>query len=295
MKTTDALTLAQSANPEVNSITSTAQIATLWGGMGSIVRLECQANNSNDNITIIAKRIRCSNPRSFGDKRKAASYQVEASFYGSDACLELSEKHICCKGLHTDNDGNGTITILMKPLPNPSLYSMEGDVAKAAVRSVARLHAFFWGNAKSTKAVEDIGLAPQGTYWYLDTRPDEYEYMDGRRGISRKLKQAAFGIDRALKEHEYQTICHGDLKACNMSMSTDPSYVTFVDFQYLGRACPAKDLAYLFVCGMDIDSDFEDRQEEELLSLYIDELAANGVGEDKDAPLPTLEKLKSAL
>mmetsp|Transcript_11873 Transcript_11873/g.30124 ORF Transcript_11873/g.30124 Transcript_11873/m.30124 type:complete len:336 (+) Transcript_11873:112-1119(+) len=295
MKTADALALARSADPEVKSITSVSQIATLWGGMGSIVRLKCQVEGPNESITIIAKRIRCSNPRSFGDRRKAASYQVEASFYGSDACLELSEKDICCKGLHTDDDGNGSITILMNPLPNQSLHYMEGDVAKAAVRSVARLHAYFWGDSKSTQAVEEIGLAAQGTYWYLDTRPDEYEYMDGRRGISRKLKKAAFGIDRALKEHEYQTICHGDLKACNMSMSEDPSYVTFVDFQYLGRACPAKDIAYLFVCGMDIDADFEERQEEELLSLYIDELAANGVGENKDAPLPTVEKLKIAL
>ena len=294
MKKTEALVLAQSAVSGVTSITSVSQIATLWGGMGSIVRMQCECND-DENATLIAKRIKCTNPRSFGDKRKAASYQVEASFYGSDACLELFQKHICCKGLHTDDDGNGSITILMTPLPNPSLHWMEGEVAKAAVRSVARLHAYFWGDAKSTHAVEAIGLAAQGTYWYLDTRPDEYENMDGRAGISRKLKKAAFGIDRALKEHEYQTICHGDLKACNMSMSADPSYVTFVDFQYLGRACPAKDLAYLFVCGMDLDSDFEERQEDELLLLYIDELAKNGVGESKDAPLPTLDKLKEAL
>jgi len=299
MKTADALALARSADPAVQSVTSVSQIATLWGGMGSIVGLKCECGcekgDSTKQKTIIAKRIRCSNPRSFGDRRKAASYKVEASFYGSDACSELSEQHICCKGMHTEDDGSGSITILMTPLPNPALWSMEGDVARAAVRSVARLHARFWGNPKSTTAVEEIGLAAQGTYWYLDTRPDEYEMMDGRTGISRKLKKAAFGIDRALKEHEYQTICHGDLKACNMSMSKNPSYVTLVDFQYLGRACPAKDLAYLFVCGMDVDEDFEERQEGELLGLYIDELAANGVGHEKEAPLPKLETLKQAL
>jgi thiamine kinase-like enzyme len=295
MKTADALALARSADPEVKSVKSVSQIATLWGGMGSIVRLQCGMETPGKSATMIAKRIRCSNPRSFGDKRKAASYQVEASFYGSEACRQLCEKHVCCRGLHTHDDGNGSITIMMTPLPNPSLHCMEGETAKAAVRSVARLHAYFWGNAKSTYAVEKIGLAAQGTYWYLDTRPDEYEFIDGRSGISRKLKKAARGIDRALKEHDYQTICHGDLKACNMSASKDPSYATFVDFQYLGRACPAKDLAYIFVCGMDVDEDFEERQEDELLRLYIDELAANGVGDDEDAPLPTLEKLKNAL
>ena len=302
MKSTDALALARSADPEVIAVESVSRIASLWGGMGSIVRLRCETKtgggstaNGTTSSTLIAKRIRCSNPRSFGDKRKAASYEVEASFYGSEACRELSERHVCCRGLHTQDDGNGSITILMAPLPNPTLHAMGGEVAKAAVRSVARLHAYFWGDAASTRAVERIGLAAQGTYWYLDTRPDEYEWMDGRTGISRRLKRAARGIDRALKCHEYQTICHGDLKACNMSLSEDPNFVTFVDFQYLGRACPCKDLAYLFVCGMDVDEDFEEKQEDELLRLYIEELAANGVGDDREAPLPKLEKLKHAL
>lgn len=299
MKTADALALARLADPEVKSVVSVSQIATLWGGMGSIVRLECRKGGNNQTTattTMIAKKIRCSNPRSFGDKRKAASYKVEASFYASDACSKLSNENVCCRGLHIHDDENGSITILMTPLPNHTLRCMEGEVARAAVRSVARLHAYFWGRTKSTAAVEKIGLAAQGTYWYLDTRADEYEYMDGRKGISRRLKQAARGIDMALKEHEYQTICHGDLKACNMSLSEDPSRVTLVDFQYAGRTCPAKDLAYLFVCGADVDEDFEAKQEDELLLLYIDELASNGVGgDDIDAPLPTLEKLKYAL
>lgn len=293
MKTAEALALCKLADPDVTAVTSQTRVANLWAGMGSIVRLEC--NKISGKATFIAKKIKCSNPRSFGDKRKAASYCVEASFYGSTFCRELSEQGICCQGFHTEDDGNGSITILMEPLANRTLWSMEGKIAEAAVRSVAKLHACFWGEEKSNSAVRDVGLAEQGTYWYLDTRPDEYDNMDGRNGISARLKRAARGIDAALKEHEYQTICHGDLKACNMSMSNDPSYVTFVDFQYLGKACPAKDLAYLFVCGMDIDDDFEERQEDELLQLYIDELAANGVGEDANAPLPTLNKLKEAL
>mmetsp|Transcript_23917 Transcript_23917/g.66270 ORF Transcript_23917/g.66270 Transcript_23917/m.66270 type:complete len:337 (-) Transcript_23917:499-1509(-) len=298
MKTAEALALCKLADADVTTVNSQSQIANLWAGMGSIVRLKCDRNSKSSGKTqktIIAKRIKCLNARSFGDKRKAASYRVEASFYGSLYCRELSEQGICCQGLHTEDDGMGSITILMEPLPNHTLHYMNGKIAEAAVRSVAKLHAYFWGISKSTSAVNDVGLAEQGTYWYLDTRPDEYDNMDGRRGLSGRLKRAAHGIDTALKEHEYQTICHGDLKACNMSMSRDPSYVTFVDFQYLGKACPTKDLAYLFVCGMDIDDDFEERQEDELLRLYIDELASNGVGKDKDAPLPTLERLKEVI
>ncbi|KAL3909743.1 MAG: hypothetical protein SGILL_007964 [Bacillariaceae sp.] len=294
MKTADALALVQSAYPDVTSVTSQSQIATLWAGMGSILRLQCK-DASGSVKTVIAKYIKCTNPKSFGDKRKRDSYHVETAFYGSRYCSDLSKGHICCRGLHTEDDGNGEITILMSPLPNSTIHYMQGDAAKAAVCSVARLHAYFWGNEKADAAV-DAGLAKQGTYWYLDTRPDEYESMS-KHGLSGKLKKAAHAIDEALKSHKYQTICHGDLKACNMSMSESPSYVTFVDFQYLGKACPAKDLAYLFCCGMDIDHDFEERQEREMLEIYIKEMSANGVGSEDVVgdPLPTAEELTEAL
>ena len=82
-----------------------------------------------------------------------------------------------------------------------------------------------------------------------------------------------------------------------MSMSNDPRYVTLVDFQYVGRSCCAKDLAYLFVCGMDVDDDFEERQEAEMLGLYIEELKANGVrsNDHGDCTLPTIDGLRDAL
>ena len=299
MKNSEALALAQTADPSITSVSSTNQIATLWAGMGQIVRVQCQTS-SGTTKTIIAKHIKCKNPRSFGDKRKAASYHVEAAFY-SKYSAELSDMHICCKGLHVEDESSGKnggaeITIVMTPLPNNTIHYMSGDTAKAAVLSVARLHAHFWGRSKADAAVEN-GLAPQGTYWYLDTRPDEYDGMP-RHGLSGKLRKAARDIDEALKSHPYQTVCHGDLKSCNMSMSDDPRYVTLVDFQYVGRACCAKDLAYLFVCGMDVDDDFEDRQEEEILRLYIDELKANGVGRSDDgdnSPLPTIHGLKDSL
>ena len=298
MKNSEALALAQAADPSIISVSSTSHIASLWAGMGQIIRVQCQMS-SGTKKTIIAKHIKCKNPRSFGDKRKAASYHVEAAFY-SKYSAELSQKHICCQGLHVEDESSGMngeaeITIVMTPLPNNTIHYMDGDTAKAAVRSVARLHAHFWGQAKSDAAVAN-GLANQGTYWYLDTRPDEFDGMP-RHGLSGKLKKAARDIDEALKSHPYQTVCHGDLKSCNMSMSNDPRYVTLVDFQYVGRSCCAKDLAYLFVCGMDVDDDFEERQEAEMLGLYIEELKANGVGGDGhgDSPLPTIDGLRDAL
>ena len=56
-------------------------------------------------------------------------------------------------------------------------------------------------------------------------------------------------------------------------------------------------MAYLFVCGMDVDDEFEERGESEFLQLYMDELAAYGVGgeEGDGTPLPTLDGLRAAL
>ena len=288
MKNADALSLAQAANSNVVKVTSIRSIARLWAGMGHIQSLTCQTKDK-DNVEIIAKQISCPNPRSFGDKRKAASYHVEANFYEKHSST-LHDQGICCQGLHVANDGRGEISILMTPLPHHTLHYMSGDTADAAIRSVARLHAYFWG-VKADEAVEEGGLAPQGCYWYLDTRPDEFESMSNR-GVEGMLKRAARAIDEKLKSNPYQTVCHGDLKACNMSLSTDTNYVTLVDFQYVGKACFAKDLAYLFVCGMDVDSDFEERQEEAYLNLYLKELQKNGVQRDE---LPSLEEAVHAL
>ena len=67
-------------DPSITSVSSTSHIASLWAGMGQIIRVQCQTS-SGTKKTMIAKQIRCKNPRSFGDKRKAASYHVEAAFY----------------------------------------------------------------------------------------------------------------------------------------------------------------------------------------------------------------------
>eukprot|EP00527_Entomoneis_sp_CCMP2396_P004516 CAMPEP_0198147106 /NCGR_PEP_ID=MMETSP1443-20131203/33237_1 /TAXON_ID=186043 /ORGANISM="Entomoneis sp., Strain CCMP2396" /LENGTH=82 /DNA_ID=CAMNT_0043811263 /DNA_START=22 /DNA_END=267 /DNA_ORIENTATION=- len=80
MKNAEALALARSADPNIASISSVRSIARLWAGMGSIQSFQCETKDGK-NVTIIAKKISCPNPQSFGDKRKAASYHAEASFY----------------------------------------------------------------------------------------------------------------------------------------------------------------------------------------------------------------------
>uniref|UniRef100_A0A7S0GJU8 Protein kinase domain-containing protein n=1 Tax=Proboscia inermis TaxID=420281 RepID=A0A7S0GJU8_9STRA len=202
MKKNTALVLAQAAVPTVSQVISVKSIARLWGGMGSVIRVQC------DSIDLIIKVIECRNPISHGDLRKAASYVVECNFYMLYSQYLCDS--ICCKGLHCANDDRGNITIVMTPLPHPTMHSIEGeDSSLACLRSIAHLHAYFWGE-KSNIAVSN-GLAEQGGYWYLDTRPDEYSSMS-KHGLEGKLRNVARGIDRCLKDHPYQTCLHGDLK-----------------------------------------------------------------------------------
>ena len=83
------------------------------------------------------------------------------------------------------------------------------------------------------------------------------------------LKQAAKGIDECLNKANYQTIVHGDAKLANFCFDSS-DLVAAVDFQYVGRGCGMKDVAYL------ISSCFDEggceQYESELLDHYFKQL-----------------------
>ena len=109
------------------------------------------------------------------------------------------------------------------------------------------------------------GLWPTGTYWHLETRPDELEQLE-----EEDLKKAASAIDAKLKDSKFQTLVHGDAKLANFCFSDDGGNVAAVDFQYVGGGCGMKDLAY-FVGSCFRDEEAEER-ERHVLNLYFEEL-----------------------
>jgi thiamine kinase-like enzyme len=130
---------------------------------------------------------------------------------------------------------------------------------QACVRWLAAFHA---ENLDATMS----GLWETGTYWHLETRPDELERMDDP-----SLKQAASSIDQKLKDSKFLTLVHGDAKLANFCFSLDGSKVAVVDYQYVGGGCGMKDLAYF------VGSCFRDEQaeeiEEEVLDHYFSQLS----------------------
>jgi len=79
-----------------------------------------------------------------------------------------------------------------------------------------------------------------GTYWHLDTRPEEWTAM-----AEGELKQAASALDELLKQCRFQTLVHGDAKLANFVFSSDSKRVAAVDFQYVGQGCGMKDVMML--------------------------------------------------
>ena len=141
------------------------------------------------------------------------------------------------------------------PLRKTSVSRAEMD---ACLSWLAHFHACFMGE-------HPVGLWEIGSYWHLDTRPDELAAMtDG------PLRQAAPALDRLLNEAPFQTLVHGDAKLANFCFSERGGNVAAVDFQYVGGGCGIKDVVYFI--GSCLDEDDCERWQESLLDRYFSEL-----------------------
>ena len=110
----------------------------------------------------------------------------------------------------------------------------------------------------------------------------------GQSGWLGRLTLAARAFDLRLKADAMQTCCHGDAKGANILNATrdDGTAEPLVhDFQYCGKACAAKDLAYLFNVNW--------ADEPRLLSVYHGELSRLLLAQG-DTP-PRMEALRTSL
>eukprot|EP00976_Prorocentrum_cordatum_P093283 1189304-Prorocentrum_minimum.AAC.1 len=85
----------------------------------------------------------------------------------------------------------------------------------------------------------------QGGYWYLDTRPEEFESIGSEWA---RLKGAAAALDWRVKgggSGRFRTLLHGDFKAANILHSTDSTRCAAYDFQYVGEGYGVRDVVML--------------------------------------------------
>lgn len=241
-------------------------LQTLWSGYGSIRRFEVLDGRL---ASVIVKHVQLpeqvQHPRgwhsSFAHQRKVRSYQIESAWYAHYA-QDLGQESRVAKCFHLESTEREFL-IVLEDLDaagfSRRLEQARYDNIRACIQWLAEFHAFFLGHAPEH-------LWPTGTYWHLDTRPEELESL-----ADEALKSGAHAIDQALKEVPYQTLVHGDAKLANFCFTEDCAEVAAVDFQYVGAGCGMKDLAYF------VGSCFEERDcaryEQRILDDYFSFLA----------------------
>eukprot|EP00581_Thalassiosira_minuscula_P010355 CAMPEP_0183707390 /NCGR_PEP_ID=MMETSP0737-20130205/3976_1 /TAXON_ID=385413 /ORGANISM="Thalassiosira miniscula, Strain CCMP1093" /LENGTH=381 /DNA_ID=CAMNT_0025935039 /DNA_START=34 /DNA_END=1179 /DNA_ORIENTATION=+ len=255
-----------------NQNVTSQSLCRLWAGMGHIYQLTIEVpSNQATKHSIIVKRVvpPSKKSRSMGDERKAASYLIEANFYESLAPQLISEHGLSIPTpYHVERDAStDRVTICMSRLHGSPSYLGDDGSVHAVLSWLATLHSATWGAAVDDYVERGI-VQPIGSYWHLDTRPDEHDSMP-RRGWEGRLKLAARAIDERLKRDEMQCCIHGDAKDANMLFHTKDGGevgVSMYDFQYCGKAPPSVDLAYfLCVAVGDTDSAYIEYYHEQLV------------------------------
>ena len=254
--------LAQTSATHAEPITT---VQSLWSGYGSILRYQLYGC---DRQTLIVKHInpphRHQHPRGWNTdlshQRKLRSYQVETSWYQNWA-QRCNEHCYVSRCLGIRQQDNNTL-ILLEDLDTAGfplrLNTLSGNELRACLSWLADFHACFMG-------ANPIGLWPIGSYWHLDTRPDEWAVMEDGQ-----LKQSARRLDDMLNQARFKTLIHGDAKVANFCFSADRQRVAAVDFQYVGGGCGMKDVAYfLGSCLSELQCE---QLETECLDFYFSQL-----------------------
>lgn len=264
-----------------HTIVNSTVIQSLWSGYGQIVRLEL---NGGSHSSVILKHIKLptagNHPRgwntSLSHQRKVRSYQIETCWYQdyAERCAHDCTVPTC---LAVDARDNETVLILTD-LDAIGYHERKDTVEITDIHACLDWLACFHATFLHSDA---DGLWECGTYWHLETRPDELAALNDNA-----LRQAAPLIDQKLRQCHYQTLVHGDAKLANFcfrpkaSLSSLPSTppqspnspkVAAVDFQYVGRGCGMKDVAYFI--GSCLHEDECEAMESQLLDYYFNSLS----------------------
>lgn len=237
-------------------------IQMLWSGYGKIMRYGLIGAEQG---SVIIKHVKLPDnshhPRGWdtdrSHQRKIKSYQVESTWYRDWAkfCNEACRVP-ACYALEFDDD---EFLMVLEDLDASGFPLRKETVTMSQIHAcldwLAHFHARFMGHSPT-------GLWDVGSYWHLDTRPDEWAAM--KEG---DLKTYAPQVDEKLNTSRYQCFVHGDAKLANFCFSDDGKKVAAVDFQYVGGGCGIKDVAYFI--GSCLYEDDCERFEQDLLDRYF--------------------------
>ena len=249
-------------------ILQTELIQPLWNDYGTLSRVFLRGGN---HAAVIVKHIKipkqANHPRGFvsslSNDRKVRSYEVETHWYQHQN-KDMPKASPTPQCLDAFAHG-GELFLLLEDLGTRGfdtvLYAVSWPEMEVVLSWLAHFHATFL-------AQEGEGLWPCGTYWHLETRPEELAHIEGTR-----LHYFAGLLDARLRCDAFPTLVHGDAKLANFLFSQDRAKVAAVDFQYVGRGAAMKDVSYFI--GSCLDGAECERLEPELLDTYFAVLKPN--------------------
>ena len=251
------------------------QVQSLWSGYGTIARFDLGKHHVRghhgeelcNSQSVIVKMVvphfaGPSHPRgwktSLSHQRKLKSYQVEGHWYEfwANQCPSICRVPTCY-GIHRDND---EVWILLEDLD--AVGYPKRSQAATALQIDRCLHWLAHFHAHYLQTPKPQNLWPIGTYWHLDTRPDEWNALKDQN-----LKHYAEKFDAILNATPFRTLVHGDAKIANFCFSDNDQRVAAVDFQYIGSGCGMKDVAYFI--GSALPADDCQLFEDNLLNNYF--------------------------
>ena len=251
-----------------DAVVDTQPVQSLWSGYGQIVRMRLCGNQCP--ASVIVKQIAppgdgVANSRGWsGDlshSRKLRSYDVEMNWYRdwSARCGAGCRVPEC----YATESRDGQHVFILEDLDASGFAHRCGRLSHrqlyACLIWLANFHATFLNQ-------DPAGLWKTGTYWHLETRPEEFAALP-----TGPLKEAAARIDARLSGCRFQTLVHGDAKVANFCFGQSPDSVAAVDFQYVGGGIGMKDVAYLM--GSCLSEDECERRENACLDVYFRQLA----------------------
>ena len=237
-------------------------IQELWSGYGKIIRIGLE---NAAVASVVVKHVQLPTDRhhprgwntDIGHRRKVKSYEVETTWYdrySKNSMARLPE----CLAIETKDD---EVLIVMEDLDEAGYHLrkhvLTWEEIAACLAWLAKFHASYLGKIPD-------GLWEVGTYWHLETRPQELAVLDDQR-----LREAAPVIDKKLNTCTYKTFVHGDAKLANFCFAAN-GQVAALDFQYVGGGCGIKDVAYFI--GSCLNESECERLEAQILDTYFDHL-----------------------
>ncbi|KAJ3400580.1 hypothetical protein HDU80_006839 [Chytriomyces hyalinus] len=260
------------------------RIASLWDGMGSIVKRTYKQRSSGDSVSVMVKTVAPKKPASRPTEsfqRKIISYQVERYFYSIMNQLVPLPVEPCMFRVARLYASAPTV-LFMEDLSVAYPDTMSALVtqveAKAALKWFANLHGYFMGSSSSSQShplrsmtettSTEEGVWDQGSYWYLATRSSEFSRLD------KDWQQLGTRVDELLLSipKDLTTLIHGDAKTENcllnhaMLDSDGLPAIAFCDFQYVGYGSGMKDVVYFLATSIDW---LDEKVEVELLDWYF--------------------------